>query len=207
MATERPSPILNAIVLAAGAGSRFGGGKLTAPWRGGRLIDGALGAAFSAPVSQVIVVTGADDDVEQAVMEFAWRDARACRSPFRVVFAADHALGMSASLKAGLAMVEPGCEGVFVFLGDMPLVPVELPKALAAHLADGAVAAAPVWRGRRGHPVLFGDPLFADIARLEGDEGARRVLEGLGARLALVPATDAGVLFDIDAPGDIYALD
>ena len=51
---------LEAIVLAGGAGARFGGDKLTAPWRGGVLIDGALGAAFAAPVRSVTVVTGAD---------------------------------------------------------------------------------------------------------------------------------------------------
>ncbi|HEX7947277.1 MAG TPA: NTP transferase domain-containing protein, partial [Phenylobacterium sp.] len=48
------------LVLAAGAGSRFGGGKLTAPFRDGVLLDGALAAAFAAPVRIVTLVTGAD---------------------------------------------------------------------------------------------------------------------------------------------------
>ena len=60
MTTERPPPQLSAIVLAAGFGTRFGGGKLTAPWRGGRLIDGAVTCARAARVDQVVVVTGAD---------------------------------------------------------------------------------------------------------------------------------------------------
>ena len=56
MATEAPE--FEAVVLAAGAGRRFGGGKLLAPWAGGALLDGALAAALAAPARRVIVVTG-----------------------------------------------------------------------------------------------------------------------------------------------------
>ena len=54
---------LDAVVLAAGAAARFGGGKLLAPWRGGLLIEAALDAAFAAPVRSVVLVTGADPGV------------------------------------------------------------------------------------------------------------------------------------------------
>jgi molybdenum cofactor cytidylyltransferase len=57
-----------------------------------------------------------------------------------------------------------------------------------------------VFEGRRGNPVLIGRPLFPELLRLTGDEGARRVLQGLGDRLALVEAPDDGVLFDVDEP-------
>jgi molybdenum cofactor cytidylyltransferase len=64
-------------------------------------------------------------------------------------------------------------------------------------------AAAPVFERRRGNPVLIGRPLFRELLRLTGDEGARRVLQGLGDRLALVEAPDDGVLFDVDEPGQL----
>ncbi|HEX2817198.1 MAG TPA: NTP transferase domain-containing protein, partial [Phenylobacterium sp.] len=67
MATEAAArPALEAVILAAGSGSRFGGGKLTALWRGGVFLDGALAAAFEAPVRSVSVVTGADPKVGSA---------------------------------------------------------------------------------------------------------------------------------------------
>ena len=53
---------LEAIVLAAGSGRRFGGGKLTSPRGDGLLLDGALEAAFAAPVRTVSVVWGADEE-------------------------------------------------------------------------------------------------------------------------------------------------
>ena len=168
---------LEAIVLAAGAGTRFGGGKLTAPWRGAVLIDGALAAAFAAPIRSVIVVTGADPRVASAAVAFAAQVGEAPR--LRLVHAADHAQGLAASLRTGLEALPPD-------------------PALAAALAGGALAAAPVFEGRRGHPVLFGRGLFDDLRALAGDAGARTILARLGEGLVHVPSADAGVLFDVD---------
>jgi molybdenum cofactor cytidylyltransferase len=192
---------LEAIVLAAGAGERFGGGKLTAPWRGGALLDGALEAAFAAPARAVWLVTGADAGVAWAARNFATRRGAILR--LNIVHARDHALGLSASLKAGLGALPTDAAGAFVLLGDMPLIPRDIPFRLALALAGDALASAPVFEGRRGHPVLFSSALFGDLADLEGDEGAREVLEGLGERLALIEAADSGVLFDVDEPADL----
>ena len=193
-----------AIVLAAGAGSRFGGAKLTSSWRGGRLIDGALGAALSAPVARVLVVTGADPAVATAARAFA--AAQGATGRLAVVHAADHGLGFSASLRAGFAALEAGSRGAFLFLGDMPLVPHDIAAKLAEALKGDVLAAAPVCQGRRGHPALFTRALFDRLAGLDGDRGARPVLDKLGERLALVDTTDTGVLVDIDAPGDLIRL-
>jgi molybdenum cofactor cytidylyltransferase len=185
---------LHAIVLAAGAGSRFGGGKLMAPWRGGVLIDGALNSALTAPVEDVRVVVGADETVAAHVLK---------RSGFMLVRAPDHALGLSASLKAGVAVLPQGAVGALIFLGDMPLVPQGVLRPLAQALAAGAPAAVPVWQGRQGHPAAISSRLFPQIMALSGDRGARAVLDGLGEALALIEAPDAGVLFDIDRPEDL----
>jgi len=187
---------LDGVVLAAGFGSRFGGGKLLAPVGGGVLLDGALRAAFAAPVRSVTVVTGADGERVAAA-------ARAFDPRVRLVHAADHAEGMGASLRAGIASLPDDAAGAFVFLGDMPRVPVGVLQPLADALAAGAPAAAPEFQGRRGNPVLLGRALFPELMRLTGDEGARRVLQALGDRLAVVEAPDDGVLFDVDEPGDL----
>ncbi len=203
---ERPrkadfTPRLTAILLAAGAGRRFGGGKLTTPWRGGRLIDGALAAAFAAPVREVIVVTGADAAVGAAAQ--TWAQKAGVTDRLRLVLAADHAEGMGASLRAGMAALSQDCEGVFVFLGDMPHIPPALAGDLARRLTGKVLAVAPRFGGRRGHPVLFAAGLFAALASAKGDEGARTALSGLGERLAFIDTDDPGVLLDVDAPGDL----
>ncbi len=191
-----------AIVLAAGAGSRFGGGKLLAPWMGGVLLDGALAAAFAAPVGRVIVVTGADGEaVAAAARAFAQRTGETER--LHVVHAEDHAQGMGASLRRGAAELSADCAGVFVLLGDMPRVPHSVLAPLAEAVRAGAPAAAPLFGGQRGHPALIGAELLPGLLALTGDAGARNILKDLGERLARVAAPDDGVLFDVDERGDL----
>ena len=189
-------PALEAVVLAAGSGSRFGGGKLTAAWGPGVLLEGALAAAFAAPVRSVTVVIGAE---AQAVASAA----RAFDPRVLVVHAPDHAEGMAASLRTGIASLPPDADGAFVFLGDMPRVPTAVLDRMAAALRDGALAVAPAFQGRRGNPVLLDRVLFPDLINLTGDAGARGVLQGLGERLVLVESPDDGVLFDVDTPQDL----
>ncbi|HEV2362600.1 MAG TPA: nucleotidyltransferase family protein [Caulobacteraceae bacterium] len=187
---------LESIVLAAGAGTRFGGEKLTAPYHDGLLIDGALGAAFAAPGRTVTVTIGADPKVAAAARAFAERRGEAAR--LKLLPVADHARGMGVSLATAVASLPKDAAGVFVFLGDMPETPHAMAAALARALEAGAMAAAPTHAGRRGHPALFANALFPRLSTLGGDEGARAVLAGLGQSLALVETDDPGVLFDVD---------
>ena len=183
----------HAVVLAAGAGTRFGGGKLRAEWRGKPLIRWAVEAACASPAGSVAVVTGADPEVGAA--------ARCdCGSPLVVIGAHDWAEGLSASLRAGFSSAPIDADGVFVFLGDMPRTPHDLGRRLSDALAaaPGAKAAAPVFQGRRGHPVLVGKALADEVAVLRGDVGLNGVLDTLGPALALVEVEDDGVLFDVD---------
>ena len=198
---QSPSGRLEAVILAAGAGARFGGGKLLAPWGDGVLLDGALAAALAAPVRRVSVVWGADPRVADAARAFAAKAGDGAR--LRLVHAERHADGLSASLIAGVAALAADCAGAFVYLGDMPRVPLAVLPRLAEALDQGALAAAPTFDGRRGHPVLFSAALFGDLAGLGGDRGASGVLDRLGDRLSLMAAPDDGVLFDVDRPADL----
>lgn len=191
-----------AIILAAGAGTRFGGGKLLAPYGDGVLVEGALRAAFAAPVRSVTVVTGSDPSrVGAAVMAYARQAGQHER--LKIVHAANHAEGMGASLRQAATALPADAQGVFVFLGDMPRVPVSVLEPLAQAVRDGAPAAAATFGGKRGHPALIGAALIPQLLTLTGDAGARAVLQGLGDRLVLIEAPDDGVLFDVDKPADL----
>lgn len=190
--------LLEAIVLAAGAGTRFGGAKLTAPWGEGLLLDAALAAAFAAPVRAVTVVWGADPAVLEAASRYADRTGQSgrlhlARNPL-------HTEGMGASLRAGVAGLSPDAAGAFVFLGDMPRIPHDITTTLAEALAGGARAAAPICGGQRGHPALFSAELFPALLSLAGDRGAGWLLNAMTHGLALIPTEDDGVLFDVDTP-------
>ena len=202
MATGAARPAnWDAVVLAAGAGARFGGGKLMAPWREGVLLDGALAAAFAAPVRSVIVTWGADPHIPTAAEAFAGRIGETPR--LRLVHAKRSGEGMAYSLQAAIEALPGKSNGAFVFLGDMPRVPLAITAQLAQAVVAGAPAAAPQFRGQRGHPVLFGAALFPALLALSGDRGAASVLRGLGPALALIAAPDDGVLFDVDRLSDL----
>ena len=187
-------PIWSAIVLAAGQSSRFGGGKLRAVYKEKPLLDWVLDAALACPVAEVVVVWGGDPEIAINLPT----DGRT-----KPVWAPDHALGIGASLGEGLRALNPQSQGVLVFLGDMPRVPISLAKDMIAAIGQGALAAAPVFDGRRGHPVLISSSLYDQISNLGGDQGAGRILDQLGEKLALIKAPDDGCLFDIDRPGDL----
>jgi molybdenum cofactor cytidylyltransferase len=147
------------------------------------------------------VVWGADAGVPEAAKAFAARTGAASR--LKLVNAERHADGLSASLKAGIANVAADAAGVFVFLGDMPRIPLGVLAPLADAVIAGAPAAATAFEGERGHPVLFGRDLLPRLSELEGDRGAGGLLARLGDRLVLIPSPDDGVLYDVDRPTDL----
>ncbi len=196
------------LVLAAGGGTRLGGGKLLLPWRGEPIIAHAVRAALSIAPLSVTVVLGSGAEEVRPCIDQSFNNAAA---PVVPIVNADWRNGQSASLRIGLETIlaspestRPG--GVMVLLGDMPLI---RPKTLAAlseaHLAafsrdNRHGATAPVFEEKRGNPVILAPSLFPGVLALEGDTGARRILAALGDRLLLVPVDDPGVLRDIDTP-------
>ena len=168
------------------------------------LLRDAAGLAMAARVAAacstsladwLIVVTGHQaEGVAQAVRQAPVRAAT------RFVHASDHATGLSASLRAGMAALPSDAEAVLVCLGDMPDVgPEMMDRLIAAHFPGGPDdAVAPVWQGVRGNPVLWDRRRFPELAALSGDVGGRQLLRRRGMRVAEVPADGPGVLADCD---------
>lgn len=189
----------SALVLAGGAGRRFGGegraGKLLADLDGAPVIRRVVERGCLAPFAEVVVVTGAADAPVRAAL---------AGQPCRIVHASDWAQGMAASLRAGIRAMGPGANGACVFLGDMPLVPPSICPTLAEAAERAGYAARPRCEGKPGHPVAFTRAAFADLLALEGDRGATGLLAGR-AGLAYIDTADRGVLLDIDTAEDLAA--
>ena len=183
---------LGAIVLAAGAGTRFGGDKLSASFRGEPLIAHAIRAARAAPVERIVVVSAPDLEIG------TWPGAPAVE---RLEIASS---ALSESLKIGIAALHH-MDGVFVFLGDMPLIPHGIANELAAALGDH-FAVLPRHQGRTGHPVLLSARSFALVTSLTGDQGAGTLLK-TRKDVAFVAAAAEGVTLDIDRAEDIARLE
>ena len=193
----RPEPRTGAhgLVLAAGAGRRFGGGKLVAPLCGKPLIAWSLESALAANVDRVIVVLGCDADaVEAALAPYAGPRLEFAVCP-------DWREGMAASLRYGVAALPDGCPAALVLLGDMPVIDPAIADVVLGRVLAGAVACQPSFEGRPGHPVALSRTIFGSVATLRGDVGARALLRGTAA-LDLVPTDDPGCVLDADTAAD-----
>lgn len=182
-------PRVTVIVLAAGLSSRMGGtNKLLAMLDGTLLVRRSTDRALASKAARTIVVTGhMAEEVEAAL----------AGSRAECVFNPDYRSGLASSLKAGLAAAGDA-DAIMVLLADMPGVETaHLDALLAAFSArpDAIIRAAS--GGRGGNPVILPRVLFSEIARLEGDMGARALVEASGLEIRDVEIGE-GAHFDID---------
>ena len=183
------------LVLAAGEGSRFGATKQLAELSDRPLIEHALEAVWAVPaIERVVVVLGAAADRVRADADLDGAE---------VVVADDWREGISASLRVGVAALAD-CDAVVVVLADQPLITPGVIAAVVERIDARAPAARATYQGSPGHPVLIKRELFAEVARLRGDAGARDLLEAAG--VAKVECGHLASPHDVDTREDLEAI-
>jgi molybdenum cofactor cytidylyltransferase len=181
------------LLLAAGAGTRFGSDKLRHALPHGVSIAVQAARHLKSEIETVFaVVRPASPELQKAL------EAEGC-----VVVVCDNAAdGMGASL-ACAARAAGERAGYLVALGDMPFIRRSSIAAVRDALAAGAPLTAPYFRSKRGHPVGVSGRFFQDLLSCKGDEGAKALLKSNEALLVKIPIGDPGVLRDIDRPEDL----
>ncbi len=177
------------LILAAGAGTRYGdGSKLLADLSGRPLLEHAILAACAVPeLERVLVVLGADAQALLDAVDFGRAQTLICP---------EWREGQAASLRAGAGRLsQAGAHRVIVTLGDEPL----LTPAMISRFVDEPPRARAVYHGRPGHPVVLGPEQFAALAGLTGDCGARHLLAGGPT----IECSHLGSGRDVDTPDDL----
>ncbi len=193
---------VGAVVLAAGPGRRFGGGKLAAELQGEPILWHVCAAVVDAIGAGLLwhgwVVVAADDRAARLQVE---------RAGLVPVVNPKPEAGIARSIRAGLdtAEAQPTLEAILLLLGDQPLVRVETMRRLIEAWRDGA---GPVVRPRYGdepdtpgHPVLLDRLVWPLCRQVTGDRG----LAGILPQAALIDV--AGANPDIDTPADLHPLE
>ena len=190
---------VSAVLLAAGAGSRFGGEKLLATYGGRPLIEASLSTLADAPVEETVVVVG---DGAQRIRE-------ACEPyGFEVVENPDWAEGISTSVKAGIRALGQRTRAAVVLLADQPLVGAGAVERLLAAFEEGARVAAATYGGELRNPVLFTREVWPLLmSELSGDEGARSFLRRHPELVRRVPCDGVGDPADVDTMEDLRRLE
>jgi len=192
------------VVLAAGGSSRLGRPKQLLPFRGRTLLRHAVEVAVEAARAP----TAGESVDDPAIVVVLGADAERMRAelhglPVEVAVNADWAGGLSSSVRAGLgAAGDAG--GVLFVAADQPFVTADLLRRVVAAFRAGAPIVACAYAGTLGVPALFDRTLFGELASLEGDAGARRVIEG-HRDVVRVVAFERGAA-DVDSPGDVDSL-
>jgi molybdenum cofactor cytidylyltransferase len=191
---------VTAIVLAAGAGNRFGTQKLLAPLHGRPVLRHVLDALAQGGLERVVVVLG--DDAEAIEAAIAWRGERRIRNPRPQD-------GLASSLRVGLdaAAEDPETGAVLIVLGDQPALRPQVIRQVvdAADRTERPIVRARYPADEAPNPVLVRRAAWALVAGLSGDRGLGPLL---AARSELVTEVKVeGANPDVDTPADLARLE
>jgi len=181
---------LAAMILAAGESKRMGKPKQLMPLGRTTILEQTVDNFLDSKVNEVIVVLG--HRAEEAKRLIAARPVKLAINP-------NYQQGMSTSVIAGLSMVDSRAEAVMITLGDQPFIDSQtiniLAEAFGAHNKGIAI---PVYRGRRGHPVVFAMIYKGELLKLKGDIGAREIVDRHPDDVLGVAVNCEGICIDID---------
>jgi CTP:molybdopterin cytidylyltransferase MocA len=179
-----------ALILAAGASTRLGQPKQLVRLGEETLLGRAIRIANEAGCEPIVVVLGANKEEIEAVVPLG---------SIHVVHNEEWQEGMASSIRAGLRDLAVGMtEGVLVMACDQPRVTVEHLRALLG--VNGLASSG--YAGRRGVPAVFPRDLFSELMKLQGDAGARDILQHETVTVIELPGGEV----DIDTPEDLEKL-
>jgi molybdenum cofactor cytidylyltransferase len=195
--SSKPGAGLYAVVLAAGASTRFGSAKQLVRVAGRPLLHTAVTRASEVTGNALIVVLGAGAAELAPLLR---------HSPGALVVNQEWREGLASSIRAGVARLPAACTGVLLLLADQAAVTADDLRRLAGSWRkQPQYIAAALYSGTSGVPAIFPRSTFRELAELRGDVGARALLRRNADRLVRVPMPSAAV--DVDTPEDLLALE
>ena len=193
--TDQPAKPIVGILLAAGHARRFGSDKLLHPLADGQLLAVAAARHLLAALPQSIAIVRGGSALG-ALLDAAGMQVIECTE-------AQQGMGDSLAAAVRFAAAHTEADGLVIALADMPDVQPQTIMAVSTALADGAGIALPVHAGQRGHPVGFAASFKEALQALQGDVGARAIVQAHRWSVVEIDCQDAGILRDIDYPSDL----
>lgn len=187
--------MINAIIMASGFSRRMGRNKLMLLYNGKPLIDHVMDHVQGSGLSSLFLVSGNEEVLE-----------RGRQRNINTIFNSKADAGQSESVKAGI-LNSPECDAYMFFSGDQPLLDEETIRLLTESFAENPdLIIVPVFKGRKGAPVIFPKRFKEELLALSGDTGGREVISNHPGSVLLVDVKDNSMLLDIDTKEDYMEL-
>lgn len=194
-------PRVAAIVLAAGASTRYGQPKQLLPVGGKTMLQHVVDVVLASPVDQTIVVLGhRADEIRASVRQGL---PTATEKSADIVTNEEWQAGLSTSVQAGLRAIRPDVQAALFVLADQPAItPGIIAALLGRYRETRAPIVVPTYRGDRGNPALFDRSLFAELMEVRNDQGGRQLIDRYADRTEKVEVGSEAVLIDVDTGED-----
>jgi len=184
--------MISAILLAAGESKRMNGeNKLTKKINGEPLIKHSVKNIVESSVDELFIIIGHKcDDIKNIINE---------EKKIKFIFNKDYKSGMASSIKVGLNKLSEKTKFFFICLGDMPMINKEIYNQLIKHSKNKEIIV-PTYKKQQGNPVLFSMSMKSKIMNIEGDIGAKKVLEKNRDKIFNLETNDHGILKNFNMP-------
>jgi molybdenum cofactor cytidylyltransferase len=188
--------MLAAVILSGGASRRMGSPKALLPYQGRPFLEHLMEVTTHPKVGVRRVVLGAHAEPIAAAVRLASDE---------VVINEDWEDGQLSSIHSAIRSLPAGSDGMILCLIDHPLISASLVNDLierfySSHAAAAVQIVLPVFRGQRGHPVIFSAALYEELLAAPLDKGARAVVWAHAGEVSEVPTTEQGCVLNLNDP-------
>ncbi len=190
--------MISSILLAAGQSKRMSGeNKLIKSVKGIPLIKCALNNILKSHVNEIIIVLGYQNETIEKLIDKTSR--------IKFVFNSNFESGIASSIKEGIKKLSKKTDSFFISLGDMPSINYDTYNQLIK-CNKNKKAIVPMFKGQQGNPVLFPKSFEEKLLSIQGDSGAKKILEINKKEVLYLEINDPGIIRDLDVPNDFNNL-
>tara|TARA_B100000029_G_scaffold381112_1_gene376224 strand:- start:185 stop:754 length:570 start_codon:yes stop_codon:yes gene_type:complete len=186
--------MISAILLAAGESKRMNGeNKLTKKINGKPLIKHSVKNVIESSVEELIIVIGhKSNDIKNLISK---------NGKIKFILNKNYKSGMSSSIKVGLNNLSEKTQSFFICLADMPMVSKEIYNQLIKFSKNKEIIV-PNYKKQQGNPVLFSISMKDEIMSIEGDNGAKKILDKNKDKILNLEINDEGILKNYNRPNN-----